>query len=75
MTPKTGNREEVVMGGRKEKPSEIGIKIKILMLQKGLTGRELATRIHKAPSTVSDVISGKNRSAETIEKIMAELFA
>lgn len=63
------------MGKRKEKPSEIGMKIKILMLQKGFTGREIATRIHKTPSTVSDVISGKNRSPETIEKIMAELIA
>ena len=59
--------------GRTRKPSEIGTKIKILMFQKGITGREVAKRIQMTPSTVSDVIYGKNMSEKTIARIMEEL--
>lgn len=62
-----------MLNKRRRKPSELGTKIKILMFQKGITGRELAKRIQRTPGTVSDVIYGKNTSEKTIARIMEEL--
>lgn len=53
--------------------SKEGFAIKMAMLEQGITGVELAGRIGKTKSTVSDVISGRNRNEETKRMIMKEL--
>lgn len=50
-----------------------GMQIKTAMIQQDMTTKELAERIGKTSSTVSEVISGKNNSSETRALIIQEL--
>lgn len=55
------------------RPTALGMEIKSALLEHNMTAKELAQRIGKSQVTVSDVISGKNKSSRTIEKIKQEL--
>lgn len=57
----------------RQQVSPIGMEIKIALIRKNMEAKELAHRIGKAKSTVSDVISGRNQCTETIELIRKEL--
>ena len=59
--------------GRTRQPTKDGLKIKIAMMEQNITGRELAIRIGKSEPTISEVISGRNKSEETKLLIMQEL--
>lgn len=58
---------------RTRQPSPAGLEIKMVMIQKNITIKELANRICKSEATVCEVISGKNKSKKTRELIMKEL--
>lgn len=58
---------------RTRQPSPAGLEIKMVMLQRNMTIKELANRIHKSEATVCEVISGKNKSEKTRALIMKEL--
>lgn len=51
----------------------LGRKIKIAMIDRNITARELALRIGRTEATVSEVLVGKNKSEETKLLIMREL--
>lgn len=53
--------------------SPLGMEIKVALMQKNMEARELARRINKTKSTVSDVIYGRNQCRRTIELIRKEL--
>ncbi|MBE7724060.1 MAG: helix-turn-helix transcriptional regulator [Enterocloster citroniae] len=54
-------------------PTPLGMEIKAALLERNMTAKELAQRIDKSQVTVSDVISGKNKSNRTIGRIKQEL--
>ncbi len=55
---------------RTRKLTSIGMKIKMALIMRNMTVRELAGRIDRSEATVCDVISGKNRSARTRKRIL-----
>ncbi|MCD8083287.1 MAG: helix-turn-helix domain-containing protein [Clostridiales bacterium] len=55
---------------RTRKVTPEGMLIKLLMSTNGLTSKELAGRIGKTEATICDVISGKNRSRKTLNRIL-----
>ncbi len=55
---------------RDEEIRQEGVLIKILLARSDMTMKELGARIGKSEATVSDVISGKNRSRKTYHLIM-----
>ena len=57
----------------RREPTEVGTKIKILLVKKNMTVTELARHLGLRQSTVSDVIYGRNRSKKTIRAIF-EIF-
>ena len=57
----------------RREPTEVGTKIKILLIKKNMTVTELAEHLGLGQSTVSDVIYGRNRSKKTIRAIF-EIF-
>ena len=50
-----------------------GMKVKIKLLEKNMTNRDLARKIGMADSTVCDVIFGRNKRQETQAIIAAAL--
>jgi len=58
---------------RTRRPSPAGLEIKMVMIQRNITVKELASRIQKSEATVCEVISGKNKSEKTRALIMKEL--
>ena len=53
---------------------EISEKIKIFMLKKGLTQRDLAKKLKVSPQTISQFLRGKNAlRTDTIEKLAGAL--
>ncbi|MCD8083815.1 MAG: helix-turn-helix domain-containing protein [Clostridiales bacterium] len=50
-----------------------GMLIKMLMIQNNMTVKELAKRIGKSDATICDVVSGKNKSRETLKLIIEAL--
>ncbi len=59
-------------GQRKQRPA-FGLAVKMELLRKGMTSRELAGMIGIAESTLCDVISGRNTSERTRKKILEAL--
>lgn len=53
--------------------SPFGMEIKMALIQKNMEAKELAKRIGKTKSTVSDIVYGRNQCPETIEAIRTEL--
>lgn len=58
---------------RTRKPTPLGVQIKIAMIHQNLTVHELAEMIQKSDATVCEVISGKNRSEKTRDRILEAL--
>lgn len=50
-----------------------GKQVKIALIDRGMTSKELAKELGFAPSTICDVIFGRNSYIETKEKIAAYL--
>lgn len=53
----------------RREPTEIGTKIKILLIKKNMTVTKLAQHLGLKQQSVSDVIYGRNRSKKTIRAI------
>lgn len=51
----------------------LGMKIKMALVQKNMTSKELAQRIGRSEATISEVLCGKNKKKETQKLIMKEL--
>lgn len=57
----------------RRQPTEFGVQVKIALVQKNMSSKELARRIGKSRSTISEVISGKNKSKKTMQMIIRAL--
>ena len=57
----------------RQQVSPFGLEIKVALIRRNMEAKELARRIGKTKSTVSDVIYGRNQCPETIESIRTEL--
>ena len=57
----------------RQQVSPFGMEIKIALIRKNMEAKELARRIGRTKSTVSDVVYGRNQCPETIELIRKEL--
>lgn len=57
----------------KKRKSEFGVFVKVELVQRGMTSRELARSIGLADSTVCDVLAGRNISVHTKRKIVDAL--
>lgn len=56
---------------RKSKITAFGRQMKIKMIEKSMTSKELANQISMAESTICDVIFGRNRG-QRIKRMIAE---
>lgn len=57
----------------KSKCTAFGMKVKMAMIEQGISGQELADRVGYTGSTISDVIYGRNDCAMTRALIAKEL--
>lgn len=55
------------------KPTDLGLQIKLKFIEKNIVAKDLAKKIGVSKSTISDVIYGKNRKKEIIDKILEGL--
>lgn len=50
-----------------------GKKVKIAMIQQGISGKELAKSLNLSSATICDLIYGRNTSEETKKKVKEQL--
>lgn len=65
-------RKRVIAMRNRQRPF-FGIAVKMELIKRGMTSRELAGRIGIADSTLCDVLAGRNTSNKTKEKIAKAL--
>lgn len=56
-----------------KKCTNFGVRVKIALIERNMSNKELAKKLGYSNSTISDVIFGRNSSSRTMELIAREL--